>query len=1266
VEVCDGVDNDCDGTVDDDAIDAVPVYADADADGYGDEVDAYGCEGSGVTTGGDCDDADATVFPGAEEQCDGVDQDCDGTVDEDAADAGTWYADADGDGYGDATATTDACDAPDGYVADGTDCDDTRVEINPSMSEICNDVDDDCSGVVDDSSVDAGTWYVDADGDGYGDPTASFIACDAPAGYVADGTDCDDTDATYNPGAEEADCTDPNDYNCDGSVGYADLDGDGAVACEDCDDTDAGAYPGGSEVCDGADNDCDGTEDGPDAADALTWYADTDGDTFGDPSNTTLDCVAPSGYVTDARDCDDTDDAVSPVAIEACNGYDDDCDGEIDEEAVDSVEWYADADGDGFGDAATVADACDAPDGYVSDYADCDDADASVNPSAIESCNGVDDNCDGLTDQADSVDANVYYADSDGDGYGVSTGRAEACEAPAGYVDNDGDCNDADASVSPAAVETCDSLDNDCDGSMDEDASDGTTYYADTDADGYGDAATPEIACVLPTGYTADATDCDDTSSAVHPGATEYCNGTDDDCDGTIDPDTSADAATWYADADGDGFGDPSPGALGCSAPDGYVSSATDCDDGDGAIYPGADEYCNGEDDDCDGTIDESGALDVTAVYADTDGDGYGDPSALTRACATAAGYTTDATDCDDTDSTVFPGADEYCDGVDHDCDGTSDEASSVDATTWYLDSDSDGYGDGTASTEACDLPPGYAAAATDCDDAHASVNPGATEECSTSADDDCDGSVNEADARGCTSYYGDLDGDGSAADTVSACLCSATTGYSTTAGDDCDDTDASVYLGATDTCGDGVDGDCDGYDAACPMSGDYDLSGASAELEGEATSDAFGSSLANLADIDGDGIPDALLAAPGYAGAAGRVYVVLGPDLWTSGTVDAVSTFTGVSSGDAMSQAAAGDFDADGETDLVLGAAAADTSGADAGVAYIFKGPVASGDFDVGLDADVALVGDSASDELGAGVTWLEDQNGDGRDELVLGAPGDARGGAGAGSIFWFSGSAVVTGVSATSMATSGADGIVMGTHDGDAFGSAVLDAGDMDGDGTSDLVVGAPQFDSTVTDGGAIFLWNSPPTGTQAASTADAFWTGEAAGDFAGGALAAAGDADGDGYGDVLVGAAGRDAGAADGGAVYLVPWGSGASDLADATAVFEGDSADLGLATSAASDLDGDGYPDVVVGASTADDNGTDAGAAWLFYGPVAGTYLLSAADVRFLGEVAGDEAGASILGGADWDVDGYDDVLLGATGRDGGGSGSGSVYVVAGGE
>ena len=146
----------------------------------------------------------------------------------------------------------------DGVTAE-YDCDDGDAAVYPDAEELCDGIDNNCDGAVDEGLL--GTFYVDADGDGYGGESDTVEACAAPKGYAASADDCDDSDPAFHPGATEDDCSDPNDYNCDGSVAYADVDADGFAACEDCDDTDAAVHPEAAEVCNGLDENCDGAGD---------------------------------------------------------------------------------------------------------------------------------------------------------------------------------------------------------------------------------------------------------------------------------------------------------------------------------------------------------------------------------------------------------------------------------------------------------------------------------------------------------------------------------------------------------------------------------------------------------------------------------------------------------------------------------------------------------------------------------------------------------------------------------------------------------------------------------------------------------------------------------------------------------------------------------------------------------------------------------------------------------------------------------------------
>ena len=230
------------------------------------------------------------------------------------------------------------------------------------------------------------------------------------------------------------------------------------------------------------------------------------------------------------------------------------------------------------------------------------------------------------------------------------------------------DCAPNDPSIHVDAEEVCDGTDNNCNGQVDEDVA--FVAYWDRDGDGFGDPEQSRRVCRLPDDGSEVAGDCDDQDPFTHPGADEFCDAFDNDCDGEIDEEAEY---TYYEDLDGDGHGNPSVSVATCLPPEGYSELSDDCDDNDPLAWENAPELCDDHDNNCNGQIDEDLAL--TRVYIDDDGDGAGDPGAPALACGTKSGFSDDPRDCDDTDPNVGPHAtDVQGNGLDEDCDGYVDE----------------------------------------------------------------------------------------------------------------------------------------------------------------------------------------------------------------------------------------------------------------------------------------------------------------------------------------------------------------------------------------------------------------------------------------------------------------------------------------------------------------------------------------------------------------------------------------------------------------
>ncbi len=503
---------------------------------------------------------------------------------------------------------------------------------------------------------------------------------------------------------------------------------------------------------------------------SITYYADTDLDGFGDPLNTILGCVLPVGYVTNSDDCDDTNNGIGA----ATNVY------------------YLDFDADTYGDPLITLTACTQPLGYVSNSLDCNDADALINPLAFDILdNGIDEDCSGSDASSLGTDIGMYeftqIAACPMTALSVTTQPLNALFSD--YSSTGTTCSPAANVFSTTAWNMTGTIDlneyneftvtaNDCStldlnriifthrisatggtptwtlrSSLDNFVADlGTgaplttdktdtvnlstsfdaltqvtfrfyitnmggagatwrndnvriianfgslipqTYYADTDADSFGDPTSSISTCTSMFGYVLDNTDCDDT-------------------DGLINPNT-----TWYQDIDGDLTGNTLVTITGCIQPIGYVLNPGDCDDNNNAI---------------------TGPL---TYYVDADNDGHGSMTGISITSCTnpGVGYVTISDDCNDANNAVYPGATEICDGLDNDCDIDIDEGLAI--LNYFIDTDQDNFGAGNMLSFCQDPGVGYSTIDGDCDDSNPTIYPGATEILNNSIDENCDGTDN-------------------------------------------------------------------------------------------------------------------------------------------------------------------------------------------------------------------------------------------------------------------------------------------------------------------------------------------------------------------------------------------------------------------------------------------------------------------------------------------------------------------------------------------
>ena len=851
-DICNGLDDDCDGSTDEDFA-AGGVASVTDLDGTLGLTLGESC-GTGACSGGTvvCGPGSATLVCPTHAQaspdiCNGIDDDCDGLIDEDFIAGGT-VSIANTDGTG-ALVKGDACGlgacqggsvlcTPDGK---GLYCD-TESSESP---DLCNGVDDDCDGTVDESFIAGGSvtytttdeqsGKVKGDACGTGECGAGEVVC------AADGLTLVCDNATPTP-----DLCDGADNDCDGlidedfiaggTVSIANTDGTGALVKGDA--CGLGACQGGSvlctpdgkglycdtessespDLCNGNDDDCDGEVDEDFIAGGSVTYTTTDnqaGKVKGDACGAG---ACGEGQVICSKDgltltCDN----LSPTP-DVCDDIDNDCDGTTDEAFVTGgVETYTDLDGTS---GLVKGDACGTGSCAGGGVVICTEGGEALTcnlagQASPDVCDDVDNDCDGTTDEAFIQGGSVTFTDLNGSAglvKGESCGTG-ACASGTVVCHAGGDALTCDT-ASQASPDICDDTDNDCDGAVDEEfLAEGTVTYTDGDGSaglvkgescGTGACASGTVICHA----AGDALTCD-TATQSTP---DVCDDIDNDCDGTTDEAFIAEGSITFVDSDGTpdlvkgdacGTGSCGEGQVICGA----EGDALICSNTLGAI-----ERCDGLDNDCDGEVDEDFKAGGGISVSDVDGSGS---LSLGEACGGVGACASGVVVCSADGSTMAcesasSSSADLCDGEDNDCDGEVDE-DFVGLTLVDLD--------GTAG-----LTLGDACGAGACDPADSGVvqckSEGSGIECSTDlnastdtcdgVDNDCDGTVDEDFIAGGTVTAKDVDGSG-ALTKGEACGGVGACGAGTVI---CDGPSALVCdtssSASADVCDD-IDNDCDG-----------------------------------------------------------------------------------------------------------------------------------------------------------------------------------------------------------------------------------------------------------------------------------------------------------------------------------------------------------------------------------------------------------------------------------------------------------------------
>ncbi|MFH2007115.1 MAG: putative metal-binding motif-containing protein, partial [bacterium] len=453
-------------------------------------------------------------------------------------------------------------------------------------------------------------------------------------------------------------------------------------------------------------------------------------------------------------------------------------------------------------------------------------------------CDGVDNNCDGDTDEENAIGCTVYYLDVDNDTYGVSGNSRCLCQPDTQTHHTatvDGDCNDSRQMVNPGMVEQCaTSDDDDCDGDTNDEGAFGcTTFFRDSDHDTYGVSSDTACFCVAVGDYTATTGgDCDDVNASANPGQIEDClTQYDDNCNASTNDQNALNCTDYYVDMDQDNYGQTFLSQCLCTGQGNYTASLpNDCNDNNANVNPAVPEDCStGFDDNCNQDTNEQNALNCTDYYFDADNDGHGLTNDYQCRCAPLGNYrATVGGDCNDGNPSVNPSALETCATVfDDNCDGDVNDLNASGCNIYYLDQDGDTYGVAGNSQCRCDPQGNYQASVTgDCNDNNPQVHPAMSETCDTAFDDNCDGVTNELNALNCVSFFWDEDTDGYGT-SLAQCRCGPYDLYTASLSGDCQDQNVAVNPGAPEIC-DNIDNNCvNGVDEGFDKQSDINHCGA-------------------------------------------------------------------------------------------------------------------------------------------------------------------------------------------------------------------------------------------------------------------------------------------------------------------------------------------------------------------------------------------------------------------------------------------------------